>query len=94
MEVQSDNSIIKTAPYGSNNGGAASVEILPANTDGWVEFTAYATGHERYIGLSSANPDATNAIDFAIKLSGTLHQRTCNLGQQGITLKAMSVSIQ
>lgn len=69
VSVQSDNSLIKTAGYGSDNGGATSVEILPENTDGWVEFTAYATSHERYLGFSNSNNGATNNIDFAIKLS-------------------------
>ncbi|MTI24418.1 fibronectin type III domain-containing protein, partial [Fulvivirga kasyanovii] len=69
VEVQEDNSIIKTAGWGGDNGGAVSEEILPAGVDGWIEFTASATSHERYIGLTETSTDATNNIDYAFKLS-------------------------
>ena len=71
VEVQADNAVVKTAGWGTNNGGAASVENLAAGADGWAEFTAYATGAERYFGLSQSNTDATNVMDYAIKLSST-----------------------
>lgn len=70
VAVESDNSLIKTAGWGTDNGGAASSEILAANTDGWIEFTVYRTGKERYIGLSGTNSDATNSIDYALKFNG------------------------
>ncbi|UII30391.1 fibronectin type III domain-containing protein [Fulvivirga ulvae] len=71
MSVQPDNSIIKTAGWGVDNGGAASQEVLPAGVDGWAEFTAYATSEERYFGLTANNVDATNVMDYAFKLSST-----------------------
>ncbi|MBL6448968.1 hypothetical protein JMN32_21840 [Fulvivirga sp. 29W222] len=69
VEVQADNALLKTAGWGTDNAGATSVEILPAGTDGWAELTAYATGYERYFGLTENSTDATNNIDYAIKLS-------------------------
>ncbi|WP_040497704.1 hypothetical protein, partial [Fulvivirga imtechensis] len=70
-EVQTANTLVKTAGWGTDNGGAASTETLAAGTDGWAEFTAYATGAERYFGLSQSNTDATYIMDYAIKLSST-----------------------
>lgn len=71
VEVEADNSLIKTAGWGTDNGGAASEEVLAENTDGWAEFTAYATGHQRFFGLSENNIDATDSIDYVIKLTST-----------------------
>ncbi|WP_040497705.1 LamG-like jellyroll fold domain-containing protein, partial [Fulvivirga imtechensis] len=69
VEVHADNSVVKTAGWGTDNSGAASEEMLAAGIDGWAEFTVYATGKERYFGFSQTNPDATNNIDYAFKLN-------------------------
>ncbi|ELR70800.1 hypothetical protein C900_03408 [Fulvivirga imtechensis AK7] len=71
VSVQTDNSVLKTAGWGTNNGGAASMQTLAAGADGWAEFTAYASGAERYFGLSQSNTDATFVMNYAIKLSST-----------------------
>ncbi|MTI23450.1 fibronectin type III domain-containing protein, partial [Fulvivirga kasyanovii] len=71
VEVQADNSLVKTAGWGIDNGGATSEEVLPPGTDGWAGFTAYATNHERYFGLTENNTDATKNIDYAFKISST-----------------------
>lgn len=60
------NSITKTAANGWGTGGAASVNQLPANVDGWAEFTVDATNGQRMFGLSDTNTDASFAsIDYA-----------------------------
>ncbi|MBL6446428.1 hypothetical protein JMN32_08920, partial [Fulvivirga sp. 29W222] len=69
VEVQTDNTLRKTGGWGTDNGGAASAEILAADTDGWAEFTVYPTGNERYFGLTQNNIDATKNIDYAIKIN-------------------------
>ncbi|WP_040497720.1 fibronectin type III domain-containing protein, partial [Fulvivirga imtechensis] len=68
-EVQAGNTLAKTAEWGTDNGGAASVEVLPAGRDGWVEMIAFPTRRERYFGLSQTNDDATNNIDYSFKLN-------------------------
>ncbi|UII34887.1 hypothetical protein LVD17_13830 [Fulvivirga ulvae] len=71
VEILADNTLRKIAGWGTDNGGATSVEILPAGTDGWAEFIVYATGHERYFGLTGNSTDATSNIDYAFKISST-----------------------
>lgn len=60
------NSLTKTASSGWGNGGAASVNFIPANTDGYVEVTASETDKSRLIGLAE-NTDF-NTIEFTIYL--------------------------
>ncbi|MBT1688276.1 DUF6443 domain-containing protein [Dawidia soli] len=70
--VENDLTLVKTTPEASWNGGAVSVEQIPANTDGWLEFTASETTKVRMIGLSDQNTNSSyNSIDFAIYLVGT-----------------------
>ena len=65
----SQNNLTKTASEGWGNGGAASQQILSANTDGWIETTVEQTNTHRMFGLSSTNVDAHyNSINFAIFL--------------------------
>ncbi|MBX2954511.1 MAG: hypothetical protein KF846_00040 [Cyclobacteriaceae bacterium] len=46
--------------------GAASVEMLPANQEGWMEFTATANLTDYMIGLATSNPNATwTSINYA-----------------------------
>ncbi|MEQ9660565.1 fibronectin type III domain-containing protein [Fulvivirga sp.] len=71
VEVQADNSLLKTASWGTNNAGAASEEVLAANTDGWVEFTTNVMGRDRFIGLSNTNLNASNSIDYAIRITSS-----------------------
>ncbi|ELR68180.1 Fibronectin, type III domain protein [Fulvivirga imtechensis AK7] len=71
VEVLADNTLRKTAPYGGNNGGALSMEVLQPYTDGWAEFTAYATNNERYFGLTETDAGPIRQMDYAIKLTST-----------------------
>jgi len=49
--------------------GLASVEAMPANTDGWIEFTATELGSNRMVGLSETNADANYpSIGYALYL--------------------------
>ncbi len=60
------NTITKTASSGWGNGGAASVNQLPANIDGWVEYRLDQQNGRRLMGLSDVNTDAGyNTIDYA-----------------------------
>ncbi|WP_159453593.1 DUF6443 domain-containing protein [Ohtaekwangia koreensis] len=65
------NRIDKTDLDGWTSGGA-SVEILPANTDGWMEFTTSATNKALMIGLSETNANANwGTIKYALYLTNT-----------------------
>ncbi|MTI21292.1 LamG domain-containing protein, partial [Fulvivirga sp. RKSG066] len=68
VEVQPDNALKKTAGWGTTNAGAASEEVLAANTDGWAEFTISTVGVEYIFGLSEINVDESKTIDYAIRL--------------------------
>jgi YD repeat-containing protein len=60
-----------TAPSGWGNSGAASVETLPANTNGWLEVANTQPDTHRMIGLSSANANASyETIQYALYLTG------------------------
>ncbi len=75
--------LVRVTPIGSNlvasafGGGwgyygAASVESIPANTDGWMEVTASETTTGKMIGFSSVNTDAGyTSINYAIFLNST-----------------------
>ncbi len=66
----SGNRITRTAT-GSNWGasGLASTKVLPANTDGWVEFTASEENTARMLGFSETNADANyTTIGYALYL--------------------------
>jgi len=61
-----DKTITKTASQGWGNAGFGSAQIIPANTNGWVETTILETNTARMIGLSADNPDTHyNTIDYA-----------------------------
>lgn len=66
------NTITKTAAAGWGNGGAASINILNANTDGWIEYQVDALNKLRTFGFSDANTDASyNTIDYAWHTNAT-----------------------
>ena len=71
------NDLTKTS--GSNtwwNGGAASVNTIPGNQDGWFETTVQETNTFRMFGLSSSNPSYSwNTIEYCFYLysGGTLN---------------------
>jgi RHS repeat-associated protein len=49
--------------------GAASVEMLPANQDGWIEFKAASSTQALMVGLADTNPNANwTSIDYALYL--------------------------
>jgi len=63
-----------TAGFG--NSGAASVEVLPASQNGWVEFTASEIQGQRFIGFSDVNTDTHyNTIDYSyyMDMNGALY---------------------
>jgi RHS repeat-associated protein len=54
------------------NSGAASVEMLPANKDGWVEFVAATSNVSLMVGLGETNPDANwTSMRCALYLTNT-----------------------
>ncbi|MGB4973045.1 MAG: leucine-rich repeat domain-containing protein, partial [Cyclobacteriaceae bacterium] len=66
------NTITKTAAGGWGNGGAASINLLNANTDGWIEYQVDALNKLRTFGFSDTNTDASyNTIDYAWHTNGT-----------------------
>jgi hypothetical protein len=65
------NSITKTG-LSTADAGAASVNQLPANVDGWVEFTLNTLNERRLFGLSDANTDAGyNSVDYGWHTNGS-----------------------
>lgn len=55
----------------SDDHGAASAAMLPANTDGWFEFT-HSNGNTLYIGLSATNTNASyTTIDYCLRVGGS-----------------------
>ena len=67
---QSVNKIIRTGgSSGWNTAGAASVQQLAANENGWLEFTCAENNDNKMIGLSDQNTNANyTTIDYAIYL--------------------------
>ncbi len=66
----SGNKIVRPAGTGWGSSGLASVEPLPANTDGWIQFTGTEENSSRMIGLSTANADANfTSIGYALYLN-------------------------
>lgn len=70
VSEDANGTLTKTAPYGTTNAGAASIEVLPAGTDGWVEMGVEQIDHTRTLGLSDVNANESRAtIDYGIQLS-------------------------
>ncbi len=88
--------MIRTASSsGWGSSGAASVELLPANEDGWFEFAAPATNASIMVGFSPSNTNANwTSIRYALYLvnNGTLQVReaggSTNYLGSGFTYKA------
>lgn len=67
----SGNTITKTTTKRWGNAGAASLQILPANTNGWMEIEVSQISTYRLVGFSSNNSNASyNSINFAFYLTG------------------------
>ena len=67
--------LIKTGADGWGNGGAASVERIHSNVDGWIEFTAIGDPLNLMIGLSGNNVNSNwNTIDYGFYLSAGTYQ--------------------
>jgi RHS repeat-associated protein len=65
VNVQQTGNILKSTTAAA---GAASVQILPAGQDGWMEFTYVPHTGARYIGFNDTNPDALGTnINYAFK---------------------------
>ncbi|WP_303315355.1 hypothetical protein Q4Q34_15445 [Flavivirga abyssicola] len=72
LDITGDN--IRKTEVGDawGNGGAASMEVLNSNLDGWVESTVLELDKARMIGFSEMNSDANyTTIDYAIYLRHT-----------------------
>jgi RHS repeat-associated protein len=65
------NKFLKTAAANSwGNSGAASIQVLPANTDGYLEVTSSEITTSKMVGFSDTNPDASYTnIDYALYLN-------------------------
>lgn len=70
MEVEEigNTQLKKTIDNGNwGNSGAASVEMLSENSDGWVEFSISNIADYHMVGLSTSNSDASySSINFAL----------------------------
>jgi RHS repeat-associated protein len=66
------NRVVKTAAGNTwGTSGAASVQQIPANTDGWIEWTALEKSTYRVIGLSNQNIDTQpTTIQYGLYLRG------------------------
>ena len=63
------NSVTKTGESMWGNSGAASTQTIQSG-DGYVEFTAVQTSNERFVGLSTSDPDFHyRSTDFGIHLN-------------------------
>jgi len=59
-------SLTMTAPGGWGNAGASSLNTLPANTDGWVEYRVTSSTAQYAVGFSSIDLNASiSSINFA-----------------------------
>ncbi len=64
--------IKRTATTNGWNGGASSVQEIPAGTNGWIEATVSETNTNRMIGLSDIDSNQNyNTLDYAFYLNGT-----------------------
>jgi len=67
VNINGDGSLTRTNAAGPLTSGASSLNILPPNTDGYVEFVADNITPTAIIGLSDFDPDpAYTSQDFAI----------------------------
>ena len=91
VEVNENNDIKKTAGNGWGTGGAASTNVLPAGTDGWVQFSPSATNKTMNLGFSPSNIDAHNNTikhGFQITSSGNLVVKDNGSNALGISFQA------
>jgi RHS repeat-associated protein len=66
-----NNKLIKTANTTAWDAGAASVQQLPAGTDGWIEYTVTEPNQSRAFGLSAQNAgEDFTTIDYAYYHNG------------------------
>jgi hypothetical protein len=72
--------ILKTAPDGTNNGGAISVRQIREG-DGYVQFTTLESNRTKTAGLSLADPDQREAtIRWGIRLTAARQVQVVELG--------------
>ncbi len=84
----SDNLLISDSDGSWGNNGAASIQLLSPNINGWVEVMSLETNKSRLFGLSTSNTDAHyNTIGYAINLGsgGTIQvfENGTNKGDYG-----------
>jgi RHS repeat-associated protein len=90
--IEVGNQVSSKASAGWNNSGAASTQVLAANTDGWVEAMVMAapTANQWILGMSNAKVDnLTSTIDFGIGVVSTGQTQTFENGtgvNRGVTV--------
>lgn len=68
--VRTDNSLLKTTATNAYDAGAISLNVLPASTNGWVEFVADKAGQSYLVGLARTNATAAIAsTDYGIQVT-------------------------
>jgi len=75
VELGGENTLTKIDGNGWGNAGAASLNKLPANSNGWVQFieqNGTTVNNRKMIGLSVINEDAHyNTIDYALHIASS-----------------------
>jgi RHS repeat-associated protein len=75
---------------GTAKGGAASAQVLPASTNGWMEFIYSPESTTRFVGFNDANPDVSETnINYAFKLVNTAVTVVENNGTAKATLTGL-----
>jgi RHS repeat-associated protein len=85
-------STVASGGFGSS--GAASQQILPANTDGWVEATVNSlpSTNQWVIGFSTANPNnALNTVNYGIGISAAGQVQTFQNTTTGTNRGAVAI---
>lgn len=88
VQADSNGTLTKTNQTNWWNSGAASVNVLPPNENGWIETEVKETNTNRMFGLSYSNPNETwNSIRYNIYLrSGggiNIYENGSNKGSYG-----------
>lgn len=82
MQVESNNSLLKTSTVDDYDAGAASLNVLKSGQDGWVEMTITENSGTFAFGLSEINKGPDASIDFFLyPIDGTLWVYGQDFGQ-------------
>jgi hypothetical protein len=88
----SDNTLMRTAAGAAWNAGASSTNILPENTDGWIEFTINDPFGMYMIGLSNFDPNTDyDYLRYAIYITSiggiNVYESNVSVGFFGTVVK-------